>query len=715
MTPRVGGRDTRLVTVLAAWFLVAAALFVRIAPFVEDVFRSDGIHAWRCPDVYYHLHRIEVGARAFPAFPELDRWRDYPDGAYSLWTPLFEWVPAAVAAVTGRPPILVGVVWPAVLGALAVLPLLAVLRRLHGGAAWLGAAIFVVLPGAVSFSLLSRADHHVGEVVVQLGVYALALRDFQTLEGNRAPTAAQAVGLGTVMGLSLWMWRGSLIWLAVPAFVALCCIARSRDESWRKIATRHFVVAFVAAAAVAAPYGLLGALRGRELASAYFLSLFQPAVLLIAALLLPLVERWTRRGPSPDRFDPRTLIAVTAVGALSIFALSGLRSGVAFLTRQGDVWAATIEESQPLWAGGRPLLFVIEQLGFVPVLLPLVLVAQLAWVLRARERFPTALFAFAATACATALVFLQVRFVYYAAPIVAAVPGAVWWAVGPRRQGLRVGALALVLGLMWPTHRFWRDAIDGDATTRMSVASFEPWLRAFLAELLTSTPSAGDVRHPGIRPAYCVLAPWSIGNFIQLIAERPVLASSGGPHETPSGYAETFAFQHRLESEAEAIALMQRRGCRYAITEHVPAEVEPEKSATLFARRLHDHDGSDEGALAGAGRFRWRFESREPGKVHAKYKVFELVEGAVLSLPAGEAARAATRVQGASRSIVYARRFGPASDGRLEARLSQPGDYAIVAADGRPLGSVRVSEEAVGEGRRLALAADEPPPPSVSP
>jgi hypothetical protein len=508
------------------------------------------------------------------------------------------------------------------------------------------------------------------------------------------------------MGLSLWMWRGSVVFLAVPAAVALFTLANTRDAPLRRGVARHFALALGVAVASTLPYGVLNAMRGRAPFSAYYLSLLQPAMLASWALLLPVAAQI---GETRLRLRPLlragVLLPLLGVAVLAAFAIDGVLGGVAFLSRVGDPWAATITESQPLWAGGLPTRYAIEQLGFVPLLLLAIAVGQLIALLR-RGMTPTALFVLLCTACATTLVFMQVRFVYYAAPVVAAVPGGLWFALRESRLAHRAAAVGLALVLIWPTTRFWSPVFDGDPRSQMRPLEMEPWLTRLLSELAAMTPAAGDAQRPDLQPAYCVLAPWDIGNFIQTVAERPVLASSGGPHET-AAYADTELFLRRFTRESEAVERMRARGCRYAITDWAAPT---RRSQGLFAQRLHANDGSDTASQLGSGRFRFRFETlRAVGEAVSRYKVFELVAGAELRLPRGAATHVETTVQAAQRRFSYRRRLEPSGATEVATRVSQPGEYRVLDAGGALLGQVAVSEQAVARGGSLLLAARPSP------
>ncbi len=541
---------------------------------------------------------------------------------------------------------------------------------------------------------------------MQLWVYALTLRNVQALERGTVPSARQAALLGLAMSLSLWMWRGAVVFLVVPAAVGLLMVATMRDAERRRAASRVFSIALVVAALLTLPYSVLNVVRGRPAFAAYFLSLLQPAMLLAWALLFPVAPQLGETGLQlRPLLRARVVLPVLGVLALLGVGAHGFLAGTAFLTRIGDPWAATITESQPAWTGGLPTQFVIEELGFTPLLLVALVLIQLVAVLRTRPPSPTAVFVLLSSACATALVLLQVRFVYYAAPVVAAVPGALWCALRERPRA-RVAGAVLAVVVLWPAARFWSPVFDADPNTEMRPLEMEPWLALLMTDLRLSTPSAGDVEQPEVRPAYCVLAPWSLGNFIEIMAQRPVLASSGGPHETEA-YADTVLFSHHFTQESQAVERMKKRGCRYAITERIdPASEPPGSAEKVFAQRLHAHDGADWDAYSGSGQFRWRFESHDaPGDQDALYKVFELVPGALLRFPTAQALWVQTELHDPYRHFLYRRRLQPAADGLVEVRVSQAGTYRVLAANGSVLGEVPVSEKAVSRGHTLSFGA----------
>jgi hypothetical protein len=237
----------------------------------------------------------------------------------------------------------------------------------------------------------------------------------------------------------------------------------------------------------------------------------------------------------------------------------------------------------------------------------------------------------------------------------------------------------------------------------MRPATTPPWLIELLVALTRATPSAGDVHRPDVLPAYCVLAPWNLGNFIQTVSERAVLASSGGAHETPA-YEDTLRFARGIEDERRAVELLEARGCRYAITERTAA-ARP-SGLRSFAAGLHDHDGSDGESRAGTGRFRLLLESHDvPPPQVPRYKVFALVEGALLVFPGRGAAAVRARVPLPPRTVTYTRALERGNDGRLAVRVSQPGRYDVLDANSAVLGSIVVSEEAVDQGQTLSLIA----------
>src|SRR6201999_2321752 len=136
---------------------------------------------------------------------------NFPDGAFSIFAPAFDFVPATIARL-GLPLESVAVYWPAVLSALCCLPFYAYCQRRFGTLAAVSSNfVLAIMPANVLVGALGRIDHHIAELLFQLLIYAQLQRCFEE-ERRRA-----WLWLGLTMGGALLTWSGSLIVLAVPA------------------------------------------------------------------------------------------------------------------------------------------------------------------------------------------------------------------------------------------------------------------------------------------------------------------------------------------------------------------------------------------------------------------------------------------------------------------------------------------------------------------
>ncbi|MBS1263606.1 MAG: Dolichyl-monophosphooligosaccharide--protein glycotransferase AglB [Methanonatronarchaeales archaeon] len=112
---------------LALAVAFAAALYIRGAPHVDDVFR-DGFVKFQGNDPWYHMRLVDVTVRHFPRRVFYDPFANLPDGAHLAWAPLPDQLVAGAALVLGLGAPgqglvdTVGAYFPAVLGAATVVP-----------------------------------------------------------------------------------------------------------------------------------------------------------------------------------------------------------------------------------------------------------------------------------------------------------------------------------------------------------------------------------------------------------------------------------------------------------------------------------------------------------------------------------------------------------------------------------------------------------------
>lgn len=677
------------------------AFLTHTLPFRSRVFHPFGLVLYGDGDAYYHLRRIRAIAAHWPRVPDFDSYMNYPQGAYSIWAPGFDFVPATLSRL-GLPLDTVAVYWPAILGALTCLPFYAYCRRRFGTGAAVGACILLaVTPATVLIGALGRIDHHVAELLFQLLIYAQLQRCCSTYEADAEIEPADWVWLGLSMAGALLTWSGSLLFLVVPAALGVASNVFAPKASTRRV-SRTIARAFILAGLIALPYGVLNAVRGREPFSPNFPSLLQTA----ACLLMAVVVYSAARARALDGSVRRLPLAVGAAVPLVLLCVpgvaSGLVQGLAFLSRDQSAWLTTISEFQPLFSRADTFEHGVLTVGYALLLIPVALAWQSVRLVRQGRCSASDLLLLLWASHVFALALLQLRFLHYTVPVIALLP---WWLFELARPRWRRAATALALVpvlLSWPLVRYYAPMLRGGLPAY-------PQYRADLFELLRNlpqqTPPVQDAGQPQAKPAYCIFAEWELGHLIVEVAQRPVVANNFGTHLEGRSYSDSHEFFQVETDEGKALAIVEGRGCRYILT---PAR-SPQREPSLhphFARRVHDADGSDTAMGSGSGRLRLLLETLGPPvSGQPAYKLFELVRGALLRVGSDTGELwAETHIRSARRDFWYRRRLTGASElAMFETRLAHPGAYRLLQ-DGRPVFRFNVSLDAVTRGKTIRLS-----------
>lgn len=250
-------RNDRLLTAGIILASIAAALAIRILWPFDTVF-VDGNVWFREMDSWYRMRLVDNFVANFPHVTAFDPYSGFPNGIRAAFHPLTSWligVPALILGGGNPTPGLVdacGAYFPAVLGALTVVPVYFIGRHLHGRIAGAAAAILIaILPGEfLSRSLLGFTDHHVTEaffstVTLLFLMYALreagkagvvVRRPADILNAAYRRALLFATLAGIALGLYLLAWRGGVFVLAVIVlYVVVRCfidygLRRSGDD-----------------------------------------------------------------------------------------------------------------------------------------------------------------------------------------------------------------------------------------------------------------------------------------------------------------------------------------------------------------------------------------------------------------------------------------------------------------------------------------------------
>lgn len=528
------------------------------------------------PDSYYHYRSVLGMVQEFPALPRWDPWTNYPHGTWmGQFSTLFDWFGALlVVLVHGRDATETQVaqvlgVYPALLGALLVVPFYLLARRLVGRVGAVVAAVaLALLPGELlRRSLAGYADHHVGEVfTLLLATLGLVVAMERAHAARASPSALRVTLLwgglaGLAVALYVLTWPPALMFLAPLGLWACGCalVEAARGEDARPMA-RAAALAFGVGAVLVLPFVETWQLLGWfSLSKGATWDALHVACLLAAALGILGVEaaasRLRRRGIQPRIVGAIFLLAVFA-GLLLVFALDalfmgGLARGMgAFLGTRDDspvTGAATISEARPAELLCDPdatgTYCLTDHMGVGVLLAALLVLAVGAWVLVKRRREDALLLVLALLAYGLGTA--QVRFSFYLAPAVALLVG--WLAarivdwpllrqrLKPTPAALAAGlALLLVLpGSLFPVgdaKPSWVRAGQEDVP-HMQLATTQAWLW-----MRGSTPDAGvDLGLPlDEEPqdgydypdeTYGVLAWWGEGHAIESVARRPPVSN----------------------------------------------------------------------------------------------------------------------------------------------------------------------------------------------
>lgn len=361
---QVQGRNLspRILTGALISVFFAVALLIRVYLPFDRVFVGDWIK-FTSADSYYYMRLVDNMAANFPHINTFDPYFIYPGGGWLNTFQFFNWLVAGVAWVIGlgepsqRLVDIVGVYFPAMLGALAVIPVFFIGKALFNR--WVGvlsaAAIAIIAGEFMGRSILGYTDQHIAEslfTTVAMLFLILAIKEARRRELTFSHVRQQNWAIltrplvysllaGFFLGIYLITWAGALMFGFV---ITLYFIIQFIIDHLNRQSTDYLcftgVIVFLLALVILAP--------------------IRPAplylVALIAALLIPailnIISRVTSRKATRPVFYPLLLVGLgavvlvafrliapdlfrTMVGLFSIFAPTG-------------AMAVTTMEMQPL-------------------------------------------------------------------------------------------------------------------------------------------------------------------------------------------------------------------------------------------------------------------------------------------------------------------------------------------------------------------------------
>jgi asparagine N-glycosylation enzyme membrane subunit Stt3 len=738
------GRRARRRGWIIAGLLAAFALALGIRALRFDgAFPDDGTVRFAIHDAHYHARRALYSFVNFPAILTFDPYIAYPDGAPVPIPPLYDWMLAGVARLFGESTLTFERVaaWASpVLSALTVWPVFAVGRRLGGPVVGLGAAfLFALLPASSHRSGVGNPDHHAAVALLAACWLASLIAEADPGRGRRRRVLQVGLHAAVVAAMML-VWSGSLLYVILgegTRLVASAVVGRHPDRLIAQSAGALLAAGMVAPWVALSGNPLGGSFSTTELSWMHVVILLALAVLAAGLAALEILR------PQPIAWR-RALRAVAAglLIAVPLLSVAELREplapGMGFLAKQ-DAWAELNIEQKPLFVSSPGRLPATGLFGWFAFLIPL---APLLVVLRLRGGHPPeALLVMLAWTTALGLLTLgQVRFAMDFA-VVGSVVFA-WTLAGlqarlaPRLPGSDRVAAALVLSagliLLGPALQIHavmlEEALKRPAPVGGRISSNE-LVRRFAEQVRRATPETSGFLEPDVAPEYGLLVPPTFGHAFVYNARRPVPANNFGPYLDAEKYDRATAF-YQVSTEAEAVAIAERLGARYVVTQLGGVAGE---SPGAFLAQLHIRDGSAAGVRPALERFRLITESpaanprpastrlpRRGLKRPNRFKLFELVEGAVLeargqpgqllvaevkiATPSGRSIRFRATSRADSRGIARVR-VPYSTDASAPARATGLYTVRFAGVSGR----IRVPDAAVREGRVLSVSPAREP------
>ncbi|UCE85390.1 MAG: glycosyltransferase family 39 protein [Deltaproteobacteria bacterium] len=728
-------RITPSATSLALLGIAALGLCLRLLG-AEQVFRGQNV-VFQGYDAYYHARRALYSLVHFPAVLQRDPLLNHPHGSAVPWPPLYDLLVAAVAKLLGGDePTLerVAALLPPLLGVASLIPAYCIGRRLAGRSVGLFAALLVAtLDAHVAASRVGFADHHAAGGLLGM----LLLQATLAVADRRGPSPARAwLGLVAARVALVLTIPGSVLTLAVTETGLMAATVLEPEPSRRAwlrragaasaLATAAFLLPLAASAATTADYGI----------NPNYFTTFHPLLfgcIGVLHVLLALLERGFGAGRAWRR---ATWLAACGGGlALLLLAVSddlrgGLEYGLRFLSGTHAAGDRVLEE-RPLLAyhGAFDLNFAVRLFGFAALLLPLVPL-QLARALRDASLRP-ALGIFAAFflcfgglslsalrfvndfagAAAVGLALLGVAALRAAAPRLARLPRAA-------RAALCVAALALLLAPTVSVHAS-RVARLARAHSGAPIAdSLEASMFRFAREVRAVTPETAGFFDPDEPPEYGIFAWSGIGHHLHYVARRATAADNFGPViglDDRNFLLSDRVFRYRVPFRA--VLALRRLNTPYVVSTDFDWP-----DADVFLNRLHRDDASARDERPAIPQLRLLTESLPSGRGGSRFKLFELVKGAVLQIEAAPETSVEARVRlrtNSGRRFVWSNRGVADAEGRARLRVPySTGDpVAPTYATGpvkvfleRGVRTVHVREVDVREGRTIPVGRDDDPP-----
>ncbi|MGQ9844004.1 MAG: STT3 domain-containing protein [Spirochaetota bacterium] len=478
-------------------FVVAIILWF-IVPFVT---RDKNLPVFTTPDPFYHAHRVLITANNFPHVPSFDYYISYPDGAYCIWPPLFDFLPAFLIYIisAGKPNInqieMVCGIYPVVWGLLVIFLTYKIAKGLlDRTTASISAFILAISPITSIYARFGYFDHHIAEVFGLLLIFYFLIKP----DSN---SYVKWLGLGLAFGVSLLLWQGSILFIGIAFFIL---IARREFNAF---------ISYLIALIIILPFSI----NTHYVDSPFSyrgLSLLHISLLLIASLIsliFVLVKK-------------KNILAIFSIVLLAFLVFFLLKSqsfmrGMFFIFKN-DPWLATILEFKPLiiQSGYLDNLTVKRTFGPAYYVVPIML---LTLFLEYRIKYKSVINFYVFCLFTAVMSFIGVRYGIWFIPFFAILFAYFLKKVYSIFKG--------TIGILVSTILFFINLLA------FQPKSYAAFMRLPDMEMVNachwikdSLPEAGNILLPHQKPQYGIMCFWDVGHYVVYIAGKPVTSSNFG-------------------------------------------------------------------------------------------------------------------------------------------------------------------------------------------
>ncbi len=580
-----------------------------------QVFTADGVVLGEF-DPYYHVWRVFQTLRDYPHVPVFDPAINTPKGAVVIWPPLFDLGIASAARLAGHGPDDVDAVErlashvPPLLGALSVLPVFFLARRLLGDPRWalLATAVFAFTPIHVWYSRLGFVDHHVAVTLAQALMLLAFLWGIDVFRdgagaGAGARLAAAAAGAATLV-LGLLVWNGFVFFVFLLDLALLGALWVERERAGSRL-WRLGLVSHLPAALAVVPFVRQVVARSGQPFSPLTLSWLEVVALLAFAAVCGrdgLRRLALARGASA-RVRQAVVVVPLAAALLALLPfLPRLSQGFQWLTASDTFMASVVESGSSLVTGGQ-LDFVHPYAwltGFY-LAMPVALILLLGDVRRAGGRDLGRLLLLVAGGLLFVMSVVQRRFGEPFAPLQGVLAADLLRrlaatvvarlqvrpatspepatrrerraAKGKREaapapspasasQGLPAAAVAVGLALLGA----FATSLDTYGESALADGRYAAENRSDLMRLARELDRREGPTPLGVARREGILTHWDLGHRALYVTHAPVVANNFGLHIGQDSWEDAARF-FLLQDEDQAVKLLEARQARFVVTD----------------------------------------------------------------------------------------------------------------------------------------------------